>query len=162
MEKVTVQNIAEYFIALSNETGNLITNLKLQKLVYYVQSWHLALYGKPMFDGNFQAWVHGPVLPELYFTYNDFKWRPIERDDLDHTNILSFEGMIGEEKTGFLKEICEEYFGMDGYELEKLTHQEDPWKKARAGLPEDEPSRNIIKNQWMQDFYSQFTVSMDG
>ncbi|KYC64499.1 MULTISPECIES: Panacea domain-containing protein [Heyndrickxia] len=160
--EITYEEIANYFIALSNETGNLITNLKLQKLMYYVQSWHLAIYKEPWFDGQFQAWVHGPVLPELYKEYRDFKWHPIVRDDLDFNYIKNFEAKIGEDKTEFLKEICDEYFGMEAYELERLTHSESPWQLARRGIPEDEPSQNYILNEWMQEFYSQFTEKSNG
>jgi uncharacterized phage-associated protein len=160
--KITYTDIADYFIALSNETGSLITNLKLQKLVYYVQSWHLALYKEPWFDGEFQAWIHGPVLPELYTEYKHFKWHPIEREDLAVEYLYEFEAEIGEDKTEFIHEIVDEYFGMDGYELERLTHLEDPWKMARVGLREDEPSRNPIKNKWMEEFYDKFTVEADG
>ena len=42
-------DIANYFIALANETGSYLSNLKLQKLVYYAQAWYLALYDKPPF-----------------------------------------------------------------------------------------------------------------
>ena len=52
-------------------------NLKLQKLVYYAQAWHLALRDVPLFEEDFEAWVHGPVIPALYQEYKKFGWRPI-------------------------------------------------------------------------------------
>ena len=67
--QITHRDVAEYFLALANETGGTITNLKLQKLVYYAQAWHLANFDKPLFDAKFEAWVHGPVIPGLYEEY---------------------------------------------------------------------------------------------
>ncbi|MBW4622042.1 MAG: DUF4065 domain-containing protein [Cyanosarcina radialis HA8281-LM2] len=58
-------DVASYFIDLANKTGNTVNNLKLQKLVYYSQAWHLAIHGTPLFEEDFQAWIHGPVIPEL-------------------------------------------------------------------------------------------------
>lgn len=81
----TYNDIADYFIAVSNSTHDLITNLRLQKLVYYAQAWHLAIYQEPLFSEDFQAWVHGPVIPQLYTQYKEYKWNPITKDVvLDH------------------------------------------------------------------------------
>lgn len=77
----TVQScfdIASYFIERANQTKSTINNLKLQKLVYYSQAWHLAIHGIPLFKEDFQAWVHGPVVPELYQKYKGFGWQPIK------------------------------------------------------------------------------------
>ena len=78
------EKIADYFIGLSNETGSLITNLKLQKLVYYAQAWSLALNNEELFADDFQAWVHGPVLVSLYDRYRTNKRNPIDKEvDID-------------------------------------------------------------------------------
>jgi uncharacterized phage-associated protein len=69
--------VANYFIWLANETGSFLSNLKLQKLVYYAQAWHLALEESPLFEEDFEAWIHGPVLPTLYQKYESFSWKPI-------------------------------------------------------------------------------------
>ena len=70
-------DIADYFVRLANETGDYISNLKLQKLVYYAQAWYLAISDEALFEEDFEAWVHGPVIPELYQEYKSFGWRPI-------------------------------------------------------------------------------------
>jgi uncharacterized phage-associated protein len=61
------QDVAEYFLTLvDDEAGDSLSNLKLQKLVYYAQGFHLALTEKPLFDEAIEAWEHGPVVPGLY------------------------------------------------------------------------------------------------
>lgn len=158
MSNITFQKIADYFIALSNATQNLITNLKLQKLVYYTQAWYLAIKKEPLFKEDFQAWVHGPVLPDLYFIYKDCKWNPIVRDDLTPEKLESIEAEFDQELKEHLKLIVDEYFGMTAYDLERLTHNEDPWLRARDGLTIDQPSDKIIEKDWIINYYSKYVV----
>lgn len=137
--------IADYFIWLANETGSFISHLKLQKLVYYAQAWHLALYNSPLFEEDFQAWVHGPVIPELYQKYQSFNWQPILKE-------VDFP-QLPQNILAFLEEVAKEYFACDAYELEQMVHLEEPWQKARANLPADTPSEAIIQKEWMQEYY---------
>jgi uncharacterized phage-associated protein len=61
----TAQEVANYFIRRAHDSGEFISNLKLQKLLYYSQAWHLAIFDRRLFPERFQAWVHGPVIPTL-------------------------------------------------------------------------------------------------
>lgn len=153
---ITYKDIADYFIAFANDTHDLLTNLKLQKLVYYVQAWYLAIKGEKLFNNEFQAWVHGPVLPELYNDYREFKWYPIQRDDLDLDSIQALEKKFGVEVTDIVKQVIEEYFELSAYQLERLTHSEDPWIFARGCLPPDFPSNSIIESSWMAEYYQKY------
>ena len=124
-------------------------------MVYYIQAWHLAFFGKKVFNKDFQAWVHGPVLPELYYDYNNFKWHPIEKD-IGKEKIDEVEEKLDDEQVELLHDVIDEYFGLPAYELERLTHEEEPWKKARNGLEPDQPSREKIKKEWIKKYYKQF------
>lgn len=142
---LTCFEVAKYFIRLAHETGSFISNLKLQKLVYYAQAWHLALFEQPLFNEDFEAWIHGPVVPELYHYYKKFGWRPIDE---------AADPQLPDEIRDFLSEVVEEYFACDAYELEQMTHLEDPWNRARGGLPPDVPSNQVILKEWMQEYYA--------
>ncbi|MEH1936813.1 MAG: type II toxin-antitoxin system antitoxin SocA domain-containing protein [Nostoc sp.] len=145
MAYTTAAAIANYFIWLANETGSYLSNLKLQKLVYYAQAWHLGIYGQPLFDEDFEAWIHGPVIPALYQEYKSFGWKPILKDaEPQH---------FSEEIQDFLEELTEAYFGCDAFELEQMTHHEDPWIKARENLSLDTPSNAIISKESMRYYY---------
>jgi len=150
---ITCDDIADYFIAFANVTNTSITNLKLQKMVYYAQAWYLALYNRPLFQGNFQAWTHGPVSPKLYYKYRSFGWKPIEQSNLDEDFLDISEENFGEELSDFLEEIISKYFGLTALQLESLTHSEAPWKIARCGLAPKTASNNLIKNEDMLIFY---------
>jgi uncharacterized phage-associated protein len=74
--------VADYFIAYAHATETFISNQKLQKLVYYAQAWTLALLDRELIEEDFQAWVHGPVIPDLFWRYQPFTFHPIMREDL--------------------------------------------------------------------------------
>lgn len=141
---ITAFDIATYFLWLTNDTGSFMSNLKLQKLVYYAQAWHLALYDRPLFEEDFQAWVHGPVIPELFEKYQHFSWQPIHQEvhpDLPEAIVTH------------LTEVADEYFGCNGYELERMTKAEPPWQQARGTLAPDAIAANVIHKEWMKEYY---------
>lgn len=142
---VKVQDIADYFIWLANYTGSFISNLKLQKLVYYAQAWYLAIHDEPLFDEDFEAWIHGPVIPELYKKYREFKWKPILKE--------VEEPKFTEEVKQFLDEVADVYFGLDAYELEQMTHTEAPWIEARGEKPTDASCNEIISKESMREYF---------
>lgn len=143
---VTAQNISDFFLGKAIETGSFISNLKLQKLVYYAQAWHLGIVGREIFPDDFEAWVHGPVLPSLYQNYKHFRWTPII---LEQKPVIAIPGDL----QAFLEDVCAEYFSCEAYDLERMTHAERPWQQAREGLKPDEPSSNVIQKAWMKEFY---------
>lgn len=137
--------ISDYPLYECRERGELLTNLKLQKLLYYAQAWHLALKGQELFPEDFQAWVHGPVLLSQYHRFKDFKWRPIDtavsRPELDP------------DLYAFLDEIIDIFAAETAVALEIMTHRERPWIEARGELPIHEPCSNYISKQTMAEFY---------
>jgi len=147
MSITTASEIADYFIYIANDTGSFISNLKLQKLVYYAQAWHLGIHDTPLFDEDFEAWVHGPVIPSLFEEYKKFSWQPI----LKEVEKPKFYPELEE----FLQDVIEVYFIREGLELEMMTTREDPWIWARKGLRRDEPSHAIISKESMRVYYKE-------
>lgn len=147
--------IADYFIGLANETGSLITNLKLQKLVYYAQAWSLALNNKQLFPTDFEAWVHGPVIPGLYQTYRSNKWGPINKE----ISLDSIKSTLTKSDLKLLEEVADVYFELDAYKLERLTHLEEPWIEARGPLAENDVCTNPISKSTMQRYYGSLVTA---
>jgi uncharacterized phage-associated protein len=81
---MSIDDVCDYIIARCAEAEVGLNVLKLQKLLYYVQAWHLAFFGKPLFEGHFQAWVHGPVNREIYDRFKDEKslYSSVTSDDI--------------------------------------------------------------------------------
>ena len=141
----TAQEIADYILWTSHESGATLSNLKLQKLLYYVQSWHLALNHESLFPEKFEAWAHGPAIPEIYRRYRQFSWRGIDEDvqkpSLDATT------------ADFVEEVLDEYGHLDARRLEYLTHREQPWIEARNGASDGEPCTGWLDERLMESFY---------
>jgi uncharacterized phage-associated protein len=138
-------NVARYFIVRAYEDGMEaeITNMKVQKLLYYTQCLHLALYNEPLFDDVIQAWRYGPVCPSAYRFYNEF--------EANQLPIPSKELQIPDEKKKLLEEVWKYFGGYHAYGLSAMTHSEIPWKKARKGLPPEARSTEPILLEDMKD-----------
>ena len=133
-------NVARYFIIRAYEDGieAEMTNMKVQKLLYYAQSLHLALYNEPLFAEEIQAWRYGPVCPPAYNFYSEFEAKQLPIPDKE--SLLQ----LPREKKELLEEIWEYFGGYHAYVLSDMTHGEFPWKKARKGLPPQASSTEPI------------------
>lgn len=159
--KTTPTELSNFYLALANTTGSFISNLKLQKLLYYAQAWHLAAFRERFFEGDFEAWIHGPVLPDIYLKFKNYGWKPIIEESLNENIVSAFKAKLNDSQNELLAGVIEEYFGMSGYELERETYAEYPWNKARSGLSPDEPSDIKILDEWMIDYYKNYLVSAE-
>lgn len=140
------EQLADYLIVESRERGDLLTPLKLQKLMFYADAWSLALYDKEITPEKFQAWVHGPVALSQYHRFKENRWRPI-LDEIDKPSLSS----------DLEKHLCEivDVFGVEtGPALEAMTHQELPWIEARGGIPDDQPCNAYIDKDVTKKFYA--------
>lgn len=142
----TARDVARYVVRYFQEAGDPVTNLKLQKLLYYVQGWHLALKGTPAFNDRLEAWIHGPVQPGVYGMYKALRWNPI--------TVESDCPKLDDELKGHVDEVLKVYGVESGYQLERRTHTEPPWIQARGHLPPDQESTAVISPTSMKDYFS--------
>jgi uncharacterized phage-associated protein len=141
----------KYFIALSKKSPNKdLTNKKLQKLLYYSQAWNMVLRDKPLFKEDFQAWIHGPAIPEVYQTFKNCGSAVIDID----VNKEDYKALTNDDKK-ILDEIWRVYGKYDASYLEILSHNEEPWQKARNGCMPYDASRAVISKQGMKEYYEQ-------
>jgi uncharacterized phage-associated protein len=84
-DAVNPQLIANYFIqSVDTDSGDNITHLKLQKLMYFAQAWYLANINKVLFDEDMQAWAHGPVTPSIWHKYKENRWGSLSLAPIIH------------------------------------------------------------------------------
>jgi len=152
----TASDIADLFLAsVDREAGEVITHLKLQKLIYYAQAWSLALRDQALFEEDFQAWAHGPVVRSVYDRFSGSSWAALPPPDCDITEIDS-------ETADLLEDILDSYGLKSPKQLESLTHKESPWLDARGHLPPEARSENIISKESMNTFYKDLYSKTDG
>jgi uncharacterized phage-associated protein len=126
MSTPTASQIADVILVKASKKGQLVSNLKLQKLLYYVQGHHLAKLGKPAFSDKIKAWSHGPVVPVVYHRFKAYSWHDIDEipKDVPH---------LPEPTNRIINWVLSRYLGLSGVELEDMTHAERPWIEARDG-----------------------------
>lgn len=139
-----VQDVCKFFIGLASaqatdNQGDMMTHLRLQKLLYFAQGWHLARYGKPLFDDEIEAWQYGPVVPTVYDTYKQYG-RAVIDGSLPDAN--AFTG----EEYALLLDVAREYDRFATRTLVDMTH--------RPGTPWDNVSRNdVISRELIRSFF---------
>jgi len=117
--------IAKWFIAWAEEEDESdLSNLKLQKLLYYAQGHHLASHGTPLFKDEIQAWSHGPVVPIVYHEYKRFGSDDVVLPDDDPFEFSD----IDDDTSVFLSKVWNTYGGYAAWRLRNMTHEERPWK----------------------------------
>lgn len=127
---LSVHDIARYFLALGRVAGDTgddedpISNLKLQKLVYYAQGYYLAMFDRALFPEPIEAWGHGPVVQDLYREYKAYGAGPIPKPDDFDINVLD------EETQKFLNDVYTNRGQFTAWRLRQMTHEEAPWASS--------------------------------
>lgn len=128
-----------------------VTPLMLQKLLYFIQGVYSALYGKPVFAEDCRAWIHGPVYPEVYDLFRDFKYNPI--DDARFALLEGTEDALTEDEKRVIDLVVNTFGMYGGKVLEKITHNETPWTEARKGYGDSIPSSELLPKDTIMNYY---------
>ena len=140
-------DVANYYLKRQDpDAGDLISNLKLQKLVYYAQGFHLAITGTPLFDEPIEAWEHGPVCTPLFQHYKHYEGNAIPVPYEIDTGIMFNEQQLE------LLEMIQDYYGQfSAWKLRNLTHEDAPWinayNKARNTVITHQALKKYFKTQ---------------
>lgn len=121
--------------------GERLTNLKLQKLLYYQQGYHLAVFGTPLFDEDIEAWMYGPVVPCVYDEFSNSGSNALP---ITTSNIIR----LNEEEEILFNQVYQAYRDFSAIGLMNRTHNEQPWQQA---LPHDRGT--IISHESMKSYF---------
>ncbi|MBZ5641146.1 MAG: DUF4065 domain-containing protein [Acidobacteriia bacterium] len=126
---LSCHEIAQYFLSkVDEDAGDSISNLKLQKLVYYGQGFHLAVFDEPLFNEEIVVWQHGPVVVDLYHRYKKYGAGSIPPEEID---LEKYDPKLRE----LLDEVYSVYGQFSASKLRALTHEEPPWKDTPLNFP---------------------------
>lgn len=135
----SAKKIAKAFLKRSNpEYGEVITNLKLQKLLYHAQGLYLAMYNKPLFKEKIKAWQYGPVIEEVYYQYEDIKPNVIDIPLNFHE-----EKELEETDREFLDEVYDVVGQYSTLKLMDMIGNEKPYLETQIN---EEITTEIMKN----------------
>lgn len=119
--------------------GELISNMKLQKLLYYMQGFHLAYFNTPLFDEEIEAWMYGPVVPLVYDHFQSNEDRGIPYND----KVVE----LTHEEDRLFNDVFRVYGQYSAIGLMNLTHRETPWTSTPIGRG------NIISKDKLKSFF---------
>lgn len=139
-------DIAFHLLNIAQRNGDCITNLKLQKLLYYAQAWFMVNNnGELLFDDPIEAWKYGPVIRSVYGKFKKNNSYPIALTEKQIKKLINLPQQVNT----FLEEFAVTFYKFSASELVSMTHNEKPWKEAYNNQP-----YSIIDTKTMYDFYS--------
>lgn len=164
MTRTPIEKMSSYLVLRFQVEGSCITPAKLQKLLYYIQAWHLVhTDGDPLFEDQPQAWVNGPVYSKVFGIYS----RNYQMYDCIQTgNVQGADQMQKDMEEAFgdlhlnakqidiVESVIQGYGFMDTNKLIRMTHGEAPWADARNGLSPVQKSEKPISHATMKAYYS--------
>lgn len=140
-----VIDVANFFVdmACSREEGY-ITNLKVNKLLYYTQAWSVVRLGHPLFEENIEAWTYGPVVPSVYNAFRKYKSNNISEVCGEY-----LPEKFSDEELQLLIDVQREYGKYTAATLVDMTHKKgSPWAQVYDG------SKQIISIDSMKEYFS--------
>ncbi|GEM_PF-568261 len=139
-------DVANWFInQFDKESGDVITHLKVQKLLYFSEAWCQLLLDRELFSENMEAWAHGPVVREVFEAFKDSDWEPLNVGG----ELVDFD----EDVTDVLEQVLETYGGMSAKTLEYMTCQAQPWKEVRGSLAPEARCTDIIRKESIKEYF---------
>jgi uncharacterized phage-associated protein len=141
----SASDVADYFLSKTDQHfEDSISNLKLQKLLCYAQGLHLARFNRPLFNDKIEAWVHGPVVPELWKRFRVYGDTGIPRPNRIQEFAL--------ETQKFLDDVYKVYGRFSAWQLRCMTHREAPWRET--------PQSRIISHQSLKSHFKTELASL--
>lgn len=148
---VTVHDVADYILG---KCGPMST-MKLQKLVYYSQAWHLVWAEERLFPETIEAWANGPVVYDLFRSHRGLF-------TVDQSSVKRGDGeALTPTERGTVDAVVDNYARLTGRQLSALTHNEDPWRIAREGLDATARSNKAIDPEVMAEYYGALDLDDD-
>ena len=153
LPKVKSEELANYILA----TTGPMNHLKLQKLIYYVEAYHLAYFEQSLIEDEFEAWLHGPVSRKIWDCYRNIAniYDDVSVMGDKKETIKLFEQKIKNDQKELICDVLKEYGKESAYGLECMTHAEEPWQEARKGYAPDAKCEKKISKTLMQKYYKQ-------
>lgn len=145
---ITALDVANWFVARANREkaesfGEGVSNLKLQKIVYFAQAAYLVLENEPLFNDEIYAWNYGPVVESVYHEFKSHQKTPIPKPSDD--GYLKISSKVA----AFLADVWELFGKYSAGKLVEMTHAHDPWKNTY-----DAAKKNlVIPKETIKNYY---------
>ena len=150
-----VLDVCRHVINYSNMHDYGISNLKLQKVLYFIQAYFLIKKTTPCFDAKIEAWDFGPVVPEAYHEYGQYgsgdipvieSYIVFDEDNIWNSKRDRFEDTaITDEDKALIDKVVDKFADYSATDLVSLTHRQSPWIDAYTSHQNNEITINAIR-----------------
>ena len=147
--------IAGFFIGKAKQKRELLTPMKLIKLVYFAHGWYLALLHEPLIDEPIEAWQYGPVIPTIYHVYKKFGNEAISEPIFPFNPNQDFN--LNDDNTTkiILDKVWDVYQKFSAVQLSNMSHEKDsPWDIAWHQEDGKNKLNHIISNDLIERCFS--------
>jgi len=147
---LTADDVADFFLHAADSDSGLrqpVTNMRLQKLLYYAQAWSLALTGEPLFGEDIEAWEHGPVVRSVYTRFKKHGSHRLPTELVRMPQLTPAQRSI-------LDAVWASYGDVSAARLRAMAHRERPWKEARQAYDEGDTCNVPLSHDAMREYFS--------
>lgn len=120
------------------------SRLKLLKLLYYIQGYHLAMFDAPLFKDKMEAWLHGPVVPSVYQWAKNLTDEKMQDEAMNEKQMGALN--LHPQQTELISEVLKIYNKYSAYGLRDKTHTEMPWLSVYEQGKNNEITQDSLKN----------------
>jgi uncharacterized phage-associated protein len=149
------RQIANALLDIATSRGVELTNMAVNKLIFFSHAHYLVTYGRALVHNPFEAWDHGPVSPAVYAEFRQFGASPISSratvlDVASNTRHVAPTN-LGDSDRRFVVRVFDVYGGLDALTLSDLTHEKGgAWDQARTAFRESANFGKRISNEIIQ------------
>lgn len=138
--------IALWFIKRFEKDDLEVSELKIQKLLYFSEAWNQFFTNKELFKENIEAWSSGPVVPSVFYSLKEFN----SKDSLEELT----EGQeLKKDVIELLEDVYETYANISDEALTQYVQRELPWIEARIGFEIEERCHNVIPKNKIKNYF---------
>ena len=141
----TIIDVADMFL-----TAKSMKLRKLMTLCYYSQAYHLSYLDKPLFEEDFESWIHGPASPKLFSKYyEEYGWKK------KIPKVKKTKNEFDQDTMWVLELVKNSLLNEKEHIVSDMPRYEEPWLQARGNLSVDEVSKKVIDKELMKEYYYQ-------
>ena len=144
---VAIWFLARNQIEVNQNGSDFISNLKLQKLLYYAQGAFLGMFNAPIFNEELVAWKHGPVVPIVYHKFKRFGDQGIDYKSIVEEFKITENPLywFSSQENELLEDVYDNFGQYSAWGLRRKTHNETPWKETSL--------KQIISKKLISEFF---------
>ena len=145
------RSVANELIRRALRDGRPITALQVIKLTYFCHAWMLGLYHRPLLEQPVEAWLYGPVVPEVYRSLRRYSGEPVTRP-IDLSTVGVEERTYDEIEKDLIDQVWEKYGHFSGVQLSAMTHTPgSPWDQVWEAAGQNA----VISDPAIEKYYAQ-------